>query len=871
MDAGLGRMVALKVLTQEQAADPETLARFRNEARSAARLNHDNIVQVYHVGEECGLPYIVFEFIDGTNVRAMVEQRGPLPLAEALSYTFQVAEALAHAWSRNVVHRDIKPSNILVTREGQAKLIDMGLARLQRLDEEAADLTASGVTLGTFDYISPEQARDPRNADVRSDVYSLGCTLFFMLTGQPPFPAGTVLQKLLQHQGDEPPELRQLRPELPEEVSHVVRKMMAKDPRHRYQDPRKLMVALAALAEQVGLRPLVPGKPIWVSPHERPESPIVRHIPWMVPAGALLLAVMVLHLLWSLTARQGSAWSMAWLTPTDEPTSADESFLPAPETFSTDNTSSNSLRVGEELTAKPGATTFNPADKPAPEGAKDAPSGPADTVAKAPAETTGASPSGNGSGKAAGVPAADSPIMPASAPQPASSSAQNPAIGVPGAKAEGSRNEPGHAAPGSSTAEATAPVEASSQRAGVLVVDGQGQKENRFATLAAACSAASNNSVIELCYNGRQQERPLSITNPKLTIRSGEGFQPIVVFRPSEVDPTLYPREMITLNGGLVLINVSMELDIPQGIPAESWSLFDVSQAQSVQLERCWLTIRNASEQRGSYHPDVAFFRGVDSGRPGAPADGDSMTTAAQAQIRLTDCVVRGEAVLVRTDGLRPVELVWDNGLFATTEWLLIANPGDNAAPASPTIRVTLKHLTVMARGGLCQFVHSPFASQAVAAQINCTDSIILGASGGPLLEQVGGVAPDHFKQRITWSGDRNFYVSFGNLWSLRGVGTGLLSGPMALEAWRAHWGANENNVGSSVQWKQLPPADRPTNAHTPADYALSDSPGENPARKAASDGRDAGMDASRLPTAPQEPQTPEKTGQAAPAEAGKK
>ena len=228
------------------------MLRFQNEAQSAARLDHDNIARVYYVGEDRGLNYIVFEFIEGVNVRDLVESKGPLPLADAVSYTLQVADALAHAAERNVVHRDIKPSNLLITPAGQAKLIDMGLARLREVDAAAADLTASGVTLGTFDYISPEQARDPRNTDVRSDIYSLGCTFFFMLTGRPPFLGGTMLQKLLQHQADQPPDLRQFRPELPEDVNRILRKMLAKDPHHRYASPMELVNDLLWVAR--GLR-----------------------------------------------------------------------------------------------------------------------------------------------------------------------------------------------------------------------------------------------------------------------------------------------------------------------------------------------------------------------------------------------------------------------------------------------------------------------------------------------------------------------------------------------------------------------------------------------------------------------------------------
>ena len=227
---------------------------------------------MHYVGEDRGVRYIVFEYIDGTNVRDLVYANGPLPLGDALNYTLQIASALTHAWEREVVHRDIKPSNILITHDGQAKLVDMGLARLEYLEQAEHDETATGVTLGTFDYISPEQARNPRDADIRSDIYSLGCTLFFMLTGRPPFPEGTVLQKLLAHQSEPLPDVRELRPDVPDMLAAVLATMLAKRPEDRFQTPLDLSAALddlhrAARPRSAAGRTAGVFKGTWSPPH----------------------------------------------------------------------------------------------------------------------------------------------------------------------------------------------------------------------------------------------------------------------------------------------------------------------------------------------------------------------------------------------------------------------------------------------------------------------------------------------------------------------------------------------------------------------------------------------------------------------------
>ncbi len=293
LDTRLDRHVALKILPPQQSHDSEVVQRFYQEGRAAARLDHENIARVYSIGHDERYHYIAFEYIEGTTLRQRVEKNGPLPIEEAINFTLQIGDALVHAAEREVVHRDIKPSNIIITPHGRAKLVDMGLAR--RFERGGDDgLTQSGMTLGTFDYISPEQARDPRDVDVRSDLYSLGCTLFHMLTGRPPFPDGTVLQKLIQHQEETPPDVRALNPSVPPDLASILVKLMAKDRDRRYQTPEQLVRDLLTVAGALGLRSVSPEGLVWLASN-KPRA-WERHLVWGVPAFVLLL--IVAGLLW---------------------------------------------------------------------------------------------------------------------------------------------------------------------------------------------------------------------------------------------------------------------------------------------------------------------------------------------------------------------------------------------------------------------------------------------------------------------------------------------------------------------------------------------------------------------------------------------
>ena len=249
-DLDLGRIVALKILPPRMNLDRENVARFKLEARSAAQLDHDNIARVFTTGEDQGLHFIAFEFVEGETLRSLMTRRGILPASECIRLMIQIAAGLTHASARGVVHRDIKPSNIIITPDGKAKIVDMGLARSLTVN---GGVTQSGVTLGTFDYISPEQAIDPRRTDVRSDIYSLGCTFYHALTGRPPVPDGTAAKKLHAHQHEPIPDPRLYNPNLPDELAAILAKMMAKNPGKRYADPLLLIQALNGVAQRLNL------------------------------------------------------------------------------------------------------------------------------------------------------------------------------------------------------------------------------------------------------------------------------------------------------------------------------------------------------------------------------------------------------------------------------------------------------------------------------------------------------------------------------------------------------------------------------------------------------------------------------------------
>ncbi len=277
-----GSVVAVKVLPPSKARDATLLARFQREARLALKLRHANVVRTFEVGEaEAGAPekvhYLVMEYIEGETLEDVLQRRKQLPPAEAVRIAHQALLGLQHLHENGIVHRDLKPANLMLayppgpaprdsTLSATVKILDMGLARA--LDEAAGEqvggpvpdsaLTGEGIVLGTPDYMAPEQARDARSADVRADVYSLGCVLYHLLAGQPPFPDTNIISQMIRHASEEPRPLREVNPAVPDGLQQILNWMMAKAPARRYATPGRAAQALQVYLAAGGEPALAP-------------------------------------------------------------------------------------------------------------------------------------------------------------------------------------------------------------------------------------------------------------------------------------------------------------------------------------------------------------------------------------------------------------------------------------------------------------------------------------------------------------------------------------------------------------------------------------------------------------------------------------
>lgn len=287
------RLVALKVISLDFTAHPTAVERFRQEVRAAAKLSHANIVTAHDAEQAGDLHFLVMEYVDGVSLGRLVEKKGPLPPAQAALFARQVAQGLHHAHLHGMIHRDIKPQNLMVTRKGLVKILDFGLARFTT--RTGTDLTKAEMIVGTPDYMAPEQARDSRSVDTRADLYSLGCTLYYLLAGRTPFQADSAIALMFKHCEEEPVPVESLRSDVPPELLAVMRKLMAKKPAERYQTPAEAAAALLPFLRPISQTLDLPGRgpveeelPVAELLDDASTTPTVPEASRTVPSGTKL-------------------------------------------------------------------------------------------------------------------------------------------------------------------------------------------------------------------------------------------------------------------------------------------------------------------------------------------------------------------------------------------------------------------------------------------------------------------------------------------------------------------------------------------------------------------------------------------------------
>ena len=890
IDTHLDRVVAIKILPPASACDPQAIARFRHEARSTALLNHDHVARVYFCGEEAGLHYIAFEYVAGTNVRDLLGSGQPLPIAQAVRVTYEIATALRHMAARGVVHRDIKPSNIIVTPEGDATLVDFGLARSDSRSESQADLTVAGTTLGTFDYISPEQARDPRMADVRSDIYSLGCTLYHMLTGEPPYPEGTMLQKLLQHQGDEAPDPVRKNRRVPASLSAVVRAMMAKDVRRRYPGPEPLLRDLALVAASVGLR-LGPAGEIAV-PADR-QSPVkrflARHGVWLTGAAALVALVVGVEVASRVDRKPVDVSRTRPTEPADTQTTPSAVSTPGQGTSAA---GAKAAVAGGSTPSETGPREEKPvagvlADLMGAISRQFTTRVPrAADPAKAPDRSPGTSESprnGNRPSSATAlVPselAESDPVQVTDVMLRGERLALRPAAVDPSLRLGpepidpalslllGRRTEQAGAARTGGTATTAldsgrnmrelvttgvatprpsptdSPVDVPLEEAGYLLLARESGGMQRFDRLEAACEAADEGAVIELRFNGVRRETPVKIRR-RLTLRAARGYRPIVEFQPIQVSGEGWQSRMITIAGGsLEMAGVELRFSARPDALSLGGALVSLERGDTIRLTECTLTL--AAGDRNF----VAAIE-VDPGSTRAMADMEMSTTGRRAMptIELERCLVRGNGSVFSLKGGDPVRLLSRHCVAAVTGAVVRVGIATDLVAEGLQTEVRLEHLSAMTGDGLAQVASNLSTRRPLPVQFRVSNSLVANAGTAALVNSTGPLPRTDQQSLVMWTGQRNVYSGFSTLWAVGADDPLSMPDLLDYASWRAKWGdAGEMDVSVgpidwAVRWSEARLPDI-----TPDEFSLGGTAETNRAIGGSASGENLGADIAAL------------------------
>ncbi len=767
-DTRLSRKVALKVLSPTASVDPQLVQRFHNEARATARLNHDNIARVFSSGETLGVHYIVYELVDGVNLRDLIAAHGLVSAGDAVNYLLQVAMALNHMAAAGVVHRDIKPSNMIITPEGRARLVDLGLARKEG-EDSIGDLTVAGSTLGTFDYISPEQAQDPRNVDVRSDIYSLGCTAFHMLTGQAPYPDGTALQKLLDHRGKNAPAPHEVNRKVPRDLSAVVHRMMASEPDDRYATPALLVEDLMRIAARMGLRGIQPEGLVWKRQRETRPPFLHANFGWIVMATLLMLAAIFLRL---------------------QPQSLDTDF-----------------RFSQMVASRPEPTVSeSPTSVPQP-GQSQGTDNPGARVFEALSRTLW--PEGGFS-----LPAATQPSS-----EPSGWSVFSDLGGLVAslrdAFGRSLKLRPGEMA--SASAPATASDAGPVRMATGPRISLQSQPDTEFTTLEGACWAAEDGDVVVVrpSRGGTPLlEKPIRIVKKSITIRgeSEAGRVPVIRFDVG-AEPTDTLSRMITVvGGGVTMTNLDIQVVARSDVGAGRWALCALEGADRARLDRVNVDFLNPDGQEAVVF-EVTLGADAAMARMREDAPGDY-------EIRLAGGFVRGDCGLIHIETALPGSLDLSRSVVGIAQPMVSVIGTDDQLLARDRIDVELNHVTCVLADGLLRMTDVDSLGgptrKLLPVRFVVENSIFASSTDSPLVAMSGTSAPEQFRSLLTWVGSKNLYDGFRVFWRVDSSLAGLDVFEDSFDDWKASWSATADagEVGAtadhspwlSTRWRQLTP-----------------------------------------------------------------
>ncbi len=772
LDLELARDVALKILHPGPSQDNSMVARFRNEARACAQLNHDNIARVFYAGSQDGLYFIAYEFASGCTIRDLIMERGQLSVAETVNYAIQVTLALNHIAAAGVVHRDIKPSNIMLTDTGRVKVVDLGLAR-RETEDSIGDITVAGTTLGTFDYIAPEQARDPRNADVRSDIYSLGCTMYHMLTGQPPYPEGTALQKLLDHQGKTPPDPRALNPRVSEGLAAIMRKMMANIPEHRYQAAGLLLNDLMRMASMLGLQSVPAEGIVWKKLQAaRPATPIGAI--WVFASVVAICLTAIFLQRWPLRSGElilaGGDERGEWreVRPENYPpvATAGESAQRSPTTVESTARSADpgSSATGIEVAANT-AETGN--------------------------LSGGTADSGSGNKSVNGVVESGLPLS--ALPVPIASAAGGIAptladlsqLPIPADAVDTARKPP---------------MVAASEQMGPFVLQRSNGPAQSFRTLKAAIADAQSGDVVLLRYNGYPDDLPaqppVRIVGINLIVRAAEGYRPTLEFD-GVAESALTPGQMFSIRnqGSLTIRDLDLRVVVRDDLTADRWSLFHLSGSNRIQLENVSIEVVNPDLQ-----PAVLFDMTDDAQSPG-----ELLREELEIAMTRVICRAQGDAFRVACQPRGRIRL--QNCGLALQGRLLELRGDASMQPARGSLEVFTDHVTCLHSGALIQASESDPEQRGMGQRLLPSVSVrseasvfAVAMSESPLLRSSGSEWLEELESLLVWNGFTNLYSGYSVFWITEAQSLDYASRRLDFAQWKQLWQKRTDGEDTSAE-----------------------------------------------------------------------